>query len=561
MRAEVRRRAGTLGYRRGRFPGRALGAGLVALLAAALVLPSTAAADPAPLGLVGSSGTGAGQLRSPQGVALDAAGNLYVAESNNDRISVFAPDGSFTHAFGWGVETGAAAFEVCTTASGCQAGSDGGGAGQLDFPIGLALDGAGGLYVAEDGNDRISFFDVSAATPTFTHAFGWNVDPVGGTEFEVCTDGSGCQTGTQGGGAGQLRFPDGVAHDGADGLYVGDSGNHRISLFNVSAAPTFTRAFGWGVDTGAAAFQVCTSPCQAGSQGGGAGQLRFPGPVAHDGADALYVPDGNHRVNVFDTAVPSFTRAFGWGVDTGAAAFEVCTSPCQAGSAGGGAGQLNFAFGVALDGAGGLYVGGGNNDRISLFNVSAAPTFTRAFGWGVDTGAAAFELCTAASGCLPGLGGGGAGQLEGPAQIATGGAGNAVVADTGNHRVQCFGEGPPPDLCGPYPDPPPPPPPVSNNFSFGKPKLNRRRGIAILPVRVPAGGRVILLRTPKVRRAVRNPAGARVVRLPVRARGKFRKRLLRTGRVRVRARVRFRPTGGTARTKSRVVRLVKRKRR
>jgi hypothetical protein len=71
---------------------------------------------------------------------------------------------------------------------------------------------------------------------------------------------------------------------------------------------------------------------------------------------------------------------------------------------------------------------------------------------------------------------------------------------------------------------------------------------------------VILLRTPRVRRAVRNPAGARVVRLPVRARGKFRKRLLRTGRVRVRARVRFRPAGGVPRTKSRIVRLVKRKR-
>jgi CSLREA domain-containing protein len=108
--------------------------------------------------------------------------------------------------------------------------------------------------------------------------------------------------------------------------------------------------------------------------------------------------------------------------------------------------------------------------------------------------------------------------------------------------------------------PAPPPPPVSNNFTFGKLTLNKKRGIAILRVRVPVAGRVILLRTPRVRRAVRNPAGRRVVRLPVRARGKFRKRLLRTGRVRVRARVRFRPAGSVPRTKSRMVRLVKRKR-
>jgi hypothetical protein len=72
---------------------------------------------------------------------------------------------------------------------------------------------------------------------------------------------------------------------------------------------------------------------------------------------------------------------------------------------------------------------------------------------------------------------------------------------------------------------------------------------------------VILLRTPKVRRAVRNPAGAGVVRVPVRAQGKALRRLLRSGGVRVRARVRFRPAGGTPRTKSRMVRLVKRTRR
>jgi hypothetical protein len=115
------------------------------------------------------------------------------------------------------------------------------------------------------------------------------------------------------------------------------------------------------------------------------------------------------------------------------------------------------------------------------------------------------------------------------------------------------------ELQAPAPPPPPPPPVVSNNFAFGKLKLNRRRGIALLFVRVPGSGRVVL-RGPKVRRVVRTPRGATRVRLPIRARPRVRRRLLRTGRIRTRVRVTYRPAGGTPRTKTRRVRLIKKRR-
>src|SRR5262245_8073530 len=90
--------------------------GWLAVAAFALIPCGSAAADsnPTPLAQVGSLGSGASQFNAPQDVAIDGAGNIYVADINNDRIDVFSGDGAFVRAFGWGVDTGAAAFEVCT---------------------------------------------------------------------------------------------------------------------------------------------------------------------------------------------------------------------------------------------------------------------------------------------------------------------------------------------------------------------------------------------------------------------------------------------------------------
>ncbi|MGA9370469.1 MAG: hypothetical protein WBV53_01330 [Solirubrobacterales bacterium] len=431
--------------------------GWVALIAIALIPTGSAMASPVPLAQVGSGGSGAGQLNIPQDVAIDGDGNLYVADINIHRVDVFSGDGTFTRAFGWGVDTGAAALQSCTTASTCQAGIPGGGAGQLNAPRGIAVDGAGNVYVAEQNNHRISVFNAAGA---FKYAFGRGVD-TGASTFEVCTTASTCQAGTQGAGAGELNTPVGVAV-AAGSIYVSDQANQRISVF-AAAGPSFTRAFGWGVDTGTSAFEVCTtaSTCQAGTQGAGAGQLAFPQYLTVD-AGVLYVAEqGNHRISVFDAAGPSFLRAFGRGVDTGASTFEVCTtaSTCQAGTQGAGAGEFSFTRGVALDGADHLYVSEGGNSRISVFDT-AGPSFTRAFGWGVDTGAAAFEVCTAATTCETGSPGPGVGQLGQPLGVAIDCEGAAWVADSSNNRLQRFGEpGTPP--CTPPPASTPAPIPAS----------------------------------------------------------------------------------------------------
>ncbi len=69
----------------------------------------------------GEAGSGAGQLSTPQGVAVDSSGNVWVSERDNNRVDEFGPEGKFKLAFGWGVKDGKEEAEVCSEA--CRAGS------------------------------------------------------------------------------------------------------------------------------------------------------------------------------------------------------------------------------------------------------------------------------------------------------------------------------------------------------------------------------------------------------------------------------------------------------
>ena len=413
-----------------------------AILLVALLLAPPAAAAPVPLDQAGSAGSGPGQLSFPEGVAVDADGNVYVSDFSNNRIVVFGPDGTFLKAFGADVAlpNGGTAFEVCTAATGCQAGEAGGNAGQLDSPYGIDLNSSGRLIVSDSNNNRISVFDTNPLS--FIYAIGWDVAPPGtDDQLEVCNIPSGCLPGDPGSAAGQLSSPAGIAAGPLERVYVADLGNSRISVFELGAQ-NFVHAFGGGVATGANGFEVCTATCMAGAFDDEAGELAQPVGLTVDASGNLYVPEfGNDRISVFNTAGPTFTRAFGFGVETGLSNFEICDAGggCQAGLVGGAAGQLRNPIGVALDSSGDLYVGDEANARISVFDPSG-PSFLRALGFGVDSGTAAFQVCTASSLCQAGLAGSSTGQLSEPRFVASDCAGSVWVGEAGNHRIQRFGE-------------------------------------------------------------------------------------------------------------------------
>ena len=133
----------------------------------------------------GTFGSDDGQFITPQGVAVDSYGNVYVADWNNDRIQKFDSSGNFL--LKWG--------------------SFGSGNGEFFGVDGVAVDSSDNVYVS-DGNDRIQKFDSNGS-----FLLEW---------------------GTFGSGDGQFDSPEGVAVDGSGNIYVADTDNHRIQKFSTS---------------------------------------------------------------------------------------------------------------------------------------------------------------------------------------------------------------------------------------------------------------------------------------------------------------------------------------
>lgn len=305
-----------------------------------------------------------GGLHFPEDVAIGNGGStVYVADSGNNRVDAFSPQGAFQFAFGR--EVNAAGGDVCFT--NCKAGVDDESAASLRDPLGVATAPDGAVFVTNRNNHRV---DVFSSQGVFEFAFGKGVAPGGG---DVCTATTGCQKGSEGAEAGAIALPHGIEVVGAT-LLVADEKDHRVDAFSLQGA--FTAAFGRNVAKAGGDICLAGQECQAGGAGAAAGELSRPVALA-TAPGGFYVSDGElNRVAEY-SMTSGFLRAFGVGVIDGSEAFQECTaaSGCRTGSALSAIpGATSSPFGLGVDCRGAIYVAEGvaSHTRIERFGEAGA---------------------------------------------------------------------------------------------------------------------------------------------------------------------------------------------
>jgi sugar lactone lactonase YvrE len=275
-------------------------------------------------GYSGYSGDGglaiSAQLSTPFGIAIDSTGNLFIADSYNHSIrAVSASSGIITTVAG----NGSFGFS-----------GDGGQAtsAQLNYPFGVAVDSAGNIFIADADNHRIR--KVSSLGVITTVA--------GNGSYGFSGD-SGAAT------SAKLNWPNGIAVDSTGSFYIADTSNNRIrkvsavGIINTIAGDGTTVYDGDGISATSASISVPTG-------------------IAVDAAGSLFIADQYHsrirKISSGIIATVAGNGSSGFSGDGGAATLA----------------QINFPYSVAVDSTGNLFIADSNNYRIREVTVAAPPS-------------------------------------------------------------------------------------------------------------------------------------------------------------------------------------------
>jgi sugar lactone lactonase YvrE len=269
----------------------------------------------------GIYGSGDGQFDWPRGVSVAPGGEVYIADTNNNRIQKFTSNGEYLANFG----------------------NIGSGNGEFYHPFGLAVSTAGEIYVADSGNNRIQRFNSNGiyltqfgGAGTGDGQFNWPHGVSVGLSGDVYVADTGnnriqkfnrydvflSKTGYYGSGNGEFSNPSGIAVGAGGEVYVADSYNYRIQMFNSDLGYLL----------------------QFGGFGVGDGQFILPHSVSISAAGYIYVTDTeNDRIQKFNS-YGGFLTKFG--------------------TSGSGDGQLYYPQGVTVCPTGEIYVADTGNSRI-----------------------------------------------------------------------------------------------------------------------------------------------------------------------------------------------------
>jgi len=334
---------------------------------------STAAGSGAAFPSVAGQPAIATSLADPTDVAVDGAGNLYIADETNQVVWQVA------------AATGTATVFAGTLQSEGYSG-DGGPAtsAQLNSPNHVALDQDGNLYISDGGNQVVRM--VTAATGVIS-------------TYAGSVTASSTSIGDGGPATSAYLSPQGLALDSADNLYIGDLGTQRVRMVNASTGIITTVAGGG------------TSPGPSQGDGGPAtsASLTAPVDVALDPQGNLYIADdGASRVRKVAVATGIISTVAGNG-DRGSSGDGLPATQAEA-----------IPYGLAVDGAGDLYISNGSVVRELAAGGTSLTTFAGSgyTGYSGDGGSA-----TLANFC-------------GPYGLAFDPAGNLYVADQCDYRIR-----------------------------------------------------------------------------------------------------------------------------
>ncbi len=347
-------------------------------------------------GVFGSAdGTGAAaSFLKPEGLTVDASGNLYVADTYNDTIRKITPSGVVT--------TLAGSPGVGGAVNGT------GGAALFAYPAGITADTAGNIYVAEQNNSAIRQITPAGVVTTFA----------GAMAHAASIDGTG--TGAD------FNFPSGMAMDASGNLWVTETSNDAIRKATPAgvvtsqqiAATGATYGIGPGVAfDGKGNLYVINQVNQIAkfTPGGvlstlpGSSSLQIPKGLAVDNLGNVYVSDIWHN-NVHIITPNGLVSVL-----AGSATF-VSGSTDGTGTAA----LFNTPTGLAVDGEGNVYVADSGNSTIR--KITQAGVVTTLAGTAGVEGSADGTGATA--------------SFNNPSALALDGTGNLYVADFGNNLVR-----------------------------------------------------------------------------------------------------------------------------
>lgn len=335
---------------------------LVAVTASAQTYSwSVLAGQPPQFGAVDGPAASA-RFKSPSGIAGDAQGNLYVADTQNHTIRKIAPDGSVTTLAGKAGESG--------TADGL------GASARFNSPHGVAVDGAGNVFVADRANHAVRKITPAGLVSTFAGRKG-SLGAADGSATEA-----------------QFIFPQGLAFDHDGSLLVADLGSHTIRRISpAGSVETIAGAAGPGGYVDAV---------------GRAARFSSPSDVAVDRTGNIFVADLANQVirriarDGRVTTVAGTVDAIGATDGTGAAA------------------RFNEPMGLAIDANDNLYVADQFNDAIRKITPEGVVTLFA--GVRDARGSANGPAATA--------------QFFTPADLHVEADGSLFVADAGNHTIR-----------------------------------------------------------------------------------------------------------------------------